>query len=623
MAQTRLFHSTLAVCAALLLATVLTNPVHAAEVRFSISAREAYVNQPLTLSIEIENAETFQRPELPKIEAAAVNPNPSESTGIVSQIVNGRATMRKTTTLSYRIVPFKPGVVTIPPISVIADGQTFTSEPIEIIINQSETGDLMFAEILADRLTVYLGEPVHLRLRIWIKPFYDRQFDYRLTPEDSWNLIDPNATNWGDFAEPLTQQRGVFGSLHVAGEEVIRTDEQGNRGAYFLYEISTTIWPTRTGPIQLNQPVVVMNYPLRLARQTDFFSRGSLRVADARPISISPSPPPVEVVSAPSQGAPPTFNGAVGDYSITVSARPTEVAVGDPITLTIRIRDHGDTENAARRLNLVPPPPLDRVAELTENFRVPDEPLAGTVTGNAKVFTQTVRAKSERVTRIPAIPLSFFDPATETYVTRASDPIPIVVKAGSQIGVSDIVAAPSSTLPRPQTSLRTVSGGILANYTADEALSQEAPFRMTWLWVALLAAPPALFAGLALTRTSARFRRRNAAAIRRRNAARRAIARVKSAQSGDQRSQAQAALAAVGDYIADRLNLPARAFTSAEIAAVLREHAAPEDVIAQIRTMLDQCEQLVYAGGPDPVQSETISHQALVCIKALERLRLK
>ena len=43
----------------------------------------------------------------------------------------------------------------------------------------------------------------------------------------------------------------------------------------------------------------------------------------------------------PAEGAPANFNGAVGDYTMTVTAGPTNVAVGDPITVRVQISGRG------------------------------------------------------------------------------------------------------------------------------------------------------------------------------------------------------------------------------------------------------------------------------------------
>jgi hypothetical protein len=55
----------------------------------------------------------------------------------------------------------------------------------------------------------------------------------------------------------------------------------------------------------------------------------------------------------------------------------------------------------------------DALPELTEDFKVPDEPLAGVVQDDAKLFTVSIRLRREGVVQIPGISPSFFDPREE------------------------------------------------------------------------------------------------------------------------------------------------------------------------------------------------------------------
>lgn len=91
----------------------------------------------------------------------------------------------------------------------------------------------------------------------------------------------------------------------------------------------------------------------------------------------------------PKEGQPDTFHGAVGKYTMTVTATPQEVSVGDPISLNLTIRGTG-------RMDSLQAPRLASQESLTANFRVPGEELAGTVSGMVKEFSQTIREAQQR-----------------------------------------------------------------------------------------------------------------------------------------------------------------------------------------------------------------------------------
>jgi hypothetical protein len=149
----------------------------------------------------------------------------------------------------------------------------------------------------------------------------------------------------------------------------------------------------------------------------------------------------------------------VGDFEISASVKPTKAAVGDPMTLTLSI--HSLSENA-EELRTLQPPPLDSAA-LTQRFRMPADPLAGSVAGSTKVFTQTIRPLSAEVKEIPPIEFSYFNPATARYATVKTQPIPIQVSPAERINSAAIEGLASGKKDAPKTTLTAVDGGLFAN----------------------------------------------------------------------------------------------------------------------------------------------------------------
>ena len=52
---------------------------------------------------------------------------------------------------------------------------------------------------------------------------------------------------------------------------------------------------------------------------------------------VSSQPLKLTVLPLPEEGKPSGFYGLVGQYTISASATPTKVNVGDPITLTVKV----------------------------------------------------------------------------------------------------------------------------------------------------------------------------------------------------------------------------------------------------------------------------------------------
>ncbi len=78
--------------------------------------------------------------------------------------------------------------------------------------------------------------------------------------------------------------------------------------------------------------------------------------------------PSLHVLALPAAGRPPDFSGLVGTYQISAEASPTDINVGDPITVKLRV-------SGTRYLDQVELPPLADQPSLAE--RLPDPDRAG------------------------------------------------------------------------------------------------------------------------------------------------------------------------------------------------------------------------------------------------------
>ena len=136
--------------------------------------------------------------------------------------------------------------------------------------------------------------------------------------------------------------------------------------------------------VGLGEIELVYEYPLRLERR-GFGLLERLTIARSRRIRSRPELPVVEVRPLPTEDRPQDFNGAIGPHVIAAVATPTEVPVGDPVTLSLTVRGAGPLDRLSA-------PRLDRVDALTEDFEVPAESLAGELTAGGKTFTLTIRA---------------------------------------------------------------------------------------------------------------------------------------------------------------------------------------------------------------------------------------
>ncbi|MCA9159760.1 MAG: BatD family protein, partial [Planctomycetales bacterium] len=435
---------------------------------------------------------------------------PSQSSKIT--IVNGRRSESHSVTMRYLITPRRPGSFEIPSIEVQADGKTTKIPPQQFVVTRSVTGDLLFVEVEGNRDKVFVGQPLDLTLKIWIKPYRDRERELVLSEEDMWNMLSEQ-TSWGGFAARMKEL--AENGQRPGGQEVLRDDGQGEQRSYYLYEIHATVYPKRPGKIDADDVQIVINYPTQLGRSRspfdsmfenspfgagspfsgmmddDFFGSpfgNRLTVTASRPIVGDVSVGSTQVVPVPLAGRPNDYRGAVGRYRIVTHATPVSVDAGDPITLDIGISGTGPME-------FVQAPPLNELSGLVADFKVADESLAGFVQDDAKVFTTTIRPRREGITEIPAIPFSFFDPETEKYATVMSDPISITVNKSETLALDAIVGNARGNNISTDSAAAT-SADALPDFTNDNStsvlISRPLASSSPW-WVSFVIVPPVVW----------------------------------------------------------------------------------------------------------------------------------
>jgi len=580
--------------AAIALLTVVPQLPAQPRISLSVNVDEAYVNEAFLVTIQIENFNTCEPPTFPPLENCSVRQQEGIGESTQTLIINGRMTVTRTRTYTYEVIPHEPGPLTLPPIKVVVDGRTIQTERLRIPVRPSQTGELLFVEITCGRQKIYAGQRVRLGLTIWVKPPVVE--GYRLGPRDILSMQLLQAINFGPFPTENVQTQALQ-----------RTAPDGSTATYYSYSTWTDYVPDRPGRLSFDDIEVGMTYPTRLSR--DIFGR--IEVTAHRRLRARPKPLDIDVLPLPTAGRPPNFTGAVGVFDITVSAEPTTVRVGDPITLTIEIRGDGAIE-------ALPPPDLAGDSRLSGQFRVPQEELAGQVIGSRKRFTQVIRAETTDVTEIPSIEYAYFDPESERYCVAKSEPIPIHVLPAAQLDASALSEAVGTPLRPSAPDLRPLDV-LRANETRESVLlTAVKPVNLSALAVVVGAPAAGFLLGWAFTE----YARRGGEVRRRRQAALRAAqARLERAVRLPPRDAAAEVAAAMLTYLSERLGQPAARFAGRDGVMFLQGRQVPSEVCRHWEHIMSGCEQASYAGVLDGDISRLIQ-EARQCLRALSRYNL-
>jgi hypothetical protein len=387
------------------------------------------MGETATLSLTFEGSQPKGAPQImniPGLQIAYVGPSSQFS------FVNGQTS--STVTYHFTIVSRRPGEYTIPAMTAQVDGQSLTSQPLKLTVTQpnappaagaNSSSPVAFMQLALAKTNVYVGEVTTANIKIYLRD-------------------DVQAHGQPQFA-------GLPASGFAVGKGVYQEayrEPIGNR-VYTVLPASVPITATKTGPASVG-PItgsVVVELPSSNPQRDPFFERFGIRSpmfnsGEQRQIPLATDEVTVNSLPLPTENAPPSFNGAVGNYTLTVNAGPTNVAVGDPITVHVQISGRGALDALAlpdqagwRDFKTYPP---------TQSVKTTDRlGMEGT-----KTFEQIVTPQSPDVHELPAFSFSYFDPETEAYRTLAGVPLPLVVHSGGTTPAPVIAAAKTA---HPQT----------------------------------------------------------------------------------------------------------------------------------------------------------------------------
>ena len=595
--------ATVAAVAAVLLVLALTVPASGAEpitVQAAVETDRVYAGESFVYRVIVEGATPQVQPQLPALDAFEVAYEGGQDVSSHSiTIVNGRRTetVIEQYYFQYRLTALSLGRHTIPAVALTIDGQTYRTQPVAITVVQPTEHQDFKLRLALEKEQVYVGEPVKLQLT-----WYLRQ------NVQGFALSMPlsGAFAAGDPAAPADAQQGLLNGEYVAvpflGSEVLARRGQGtlNGEQFTTLTLEKVLIPQEVGQFRIGPAAVELNVVTGQAPSRslldDFFSGSSfLRNSPfsretTRKLVVPSNELDLEVLPLP-EPRPASFTGLVGAYSIETAAAPTAVNVGDPITLTIRIR-------GPEPLGNIPAPALHTQRSLVEDFKVSDAPAAPGVRDGSAVFTQTVRALNDRVTAIPPLDLSFFDVEAGEYRTVQSAPIPLVVRATRQVTAADAVGrggdAPAGT------EVETRPEGISHNYEDAGVLTDQGsglPERLRHpAWLAALLGPMVLYLGLAAVHVARRRSGADTADGRRRRALREAQRELRATHS-DTSTEAARTSRAVHGYLAATFDVPVAGLTPVEAERLLRARGVPQ--AAAVRELLERCDAARFAGlGP-------------------------
>jgi tetratricopeptide (TPR) repeat protein len=452
-----------------------------------------------------------------QVDLAPLQPYNPQSTGNRNQssinVINGTTTQSVTTIMTYSLTANRVGRIQIPSLTVEVQGRTYHTNPVSVNVLKPGTTDRLDLDVTLSEHQCYVGQPVIMTVKFYISATIgDFQFNIPALSSDAFYIEDPDVSNGQAKAYRL-------GSGITALISQYRVTHNGMDSV--LLSFSKVLIPKRSGPIDLPAASVSAAVAVGRVRSNDPFDSFFGAQTRYKQFMVTSEPFKLTVRPVPDEGKPAQFYGLVGQYTISASATPTSVNVGDPITLTIKIGGN-------KYLKPVRWPALEELPELAANFKIPSQKASPTIEDGFKVFTQTIRANNDKVTEIPSIPLAYFDAAKGAYVTAKTQPIELRVAPTKVLTSADLEGAGFTPVNRE---VEAIKKGLSANYEGLDVLHNMSFSPLAAVtspgYAALWALPLMLLVSSTVIRICTRTSPERVAAKRRRRACGKAVGQLK------------------------------------------------------------------------------------------------
>jgi len=481
---------------------------------------------------------------------------------------------------------------------VVADGRALASQPLPLKIVPGTGGsggdgsqslsNLAFVRLVVPKTEVYVGEPFQVEIHLY------------------WQAAE-------DIRMPQLRAEGFsLGQM----PQPARTRTQVGNAIYDLAVFRMTATAARSGtlnlgPVEESLKVLVPVNPQRQSRDPLdlFFGRARYQQYQT---TLTSAVVPMRVLPLPSQGVPESFSGALGSYQLSVNAGPTNLAVGDPITVRVQISGRGPLD----ALTFPPQPQWRDFTSYPPTAKIETQDELGLA--GSKTFEQVLVPQNHEIKALPPVQFTFFDPAAKSYRTLTGPAIPLVVRPSA-----------TSVPPILGTNLAAASTPPADDIVHIKARLEPASAGSTWLltrsWFLLLQAVPALcWLSLLTWRKRKESLASNPRLRRQREVAARIREGLKELRAQADRRQGEEFFAnlfrLLQEQLGERLNLPASAITEAVIDEHLRGRKLGENTLQALHELFQTCNLARYASGQSSHELAALIPRVETVLRDLQQL---
>ncbi len=572
------------------LAGILLSLVAAARLFAQDGSFEAQVDKnPVSLGDQFELSFTLQSTaagggsnfKLPDLANFRVISGPNQSTSM--QFING--SVSSSTTYSYVLQPKEIGQFKIGSATIESSGQVHKTDPITIEVVKgvapaqqkrpggtddlsAQIGDNLFLKAVVDRTHVLQGEQLNLTFKLYTRVKIQNY------------SIEKNPSLTGFWGEEIENPKNVPLSTETVG---------GKQYSVGVIR-KMALFPTQAGTLEISPmdlQTLVQVQDRRLYDPFDAFFRDPFgRTVN---YTVRSEPLKITVESLPA-GAPPSFKGAVGRFSMTAKVDKQTASTNEPVSLKVTVSGTGNVK-------LLESPPVELPADF-EQFSpkvTEDVGWQGALLSGSKTFEYLLIPRYPGNKTIPPIPFSYFDLSKKAYVSLSSPRIDLAVEQGTSPPSGPFLAA------TPREGVQLLSQDIRFIKVSDPTLSRRGErLYNSPLFIILSVLPLLGFAVVVVYTRQRESVMRDMTTYRNRRAMRVARRGLKQAERllkyPDQELQFYSEITrALWKYLGDKLDIQQAEMSADRALAMITERGVDGGITSTLKSLLEGCEMARFA----------------------------
>ena len=565
---------------------------------FSASAAEKVTfeaNSPLTVAVgepfRVEFAlnampddGTFKAPSFEGFDVIA---GPAEARGQSIQIVNNAMTRVINYTITYVLVPQGAGNVTVGAAEIAVEGTTYRTKPLAIeVVDEGKApgGGGSAAGGQPQRREEASSESAAqskvAKDDILLRAVVSRTSVYKKFP--SFNGFWAQELN----TENARRERETFnGKVY----ETLVAKE------YLLY-------PQQAGTLVIEPAEItaVAQVIIQSRRSLDpFFGGGHDFVNVPRKVQS----PRINVTVKPlPAGAPASFSGAVGSFTMDAVLPPDRLAANSAATYTVKISGTGN-------LTFVQAPKLTLPASFEQYNVKTTESINASAAGISgyRQFEYPFIARAEGTYDVEPVEFSYFDPARMQYMTLRSRPLELEITPDAKGGGGDAYVVQGRGMSKEEVKMLGQDIRFIKLGNAQLRPVRE-PFLFGAAYWGLLVGILALFTAVYVALRKQIRESQNAALVRGKRANKVAVQRFRVAKRYMEEQNRHAfyeeMLRALWGYMGDKFNIPVANLTKENVREELHKRGVSAEESQRFTSIITKCDEAQYSPAASAQMSE-------------------